>query len=365
MVAPLAGYAHCRPITLSHLNVDELQSDYVLCVCFKDDAALSDALATGYDIRFTASDGTTLLFFERDSWSGGGGSNVTAVFHVCITSVSALVDTTIYLHWGNAAATDASDPANTFATANGYLAAYHLGDGSTISLTDATANHCDLTNHSTTATTGKIGGAVHCSGSSQYLDHTGLSLSGQEVTLSAWIKPTDQLSSYGIMTVYGGGWPTTWTGVSIGLTTDFGPARLGAFGYAGAGWKYALTTYTSGEWQYVAGMFPANAEMSVHRNGVSVSGHTYPTTNISTLRIGYDQWAPSYFKGDICQPRFSITPRSAAWLKLDFWTQKDSDGSSFGSGENQLTFGSVIDAGPTFRAAWVRPQTRLLGGGVI
>ena len=36
----------------------------------------AECLATGYDLRFTAADGTTLLPYERESWAGGGGAPV-------------------------------------------------------------------------------------------------------------------------------------------------------------------------------------------------------------------------------------------------------------------------------------------------
>jgi hypothetical protein len=63
-------------------NVDALLSDFPLGVFFDNDANLVSALATGYDIRFTLDDGTTLLTYERESWTGGGGANATALFWV-------------------------------------------------------------------------------------------------------------------------------------------------------------------------------------------------------------------------------------------------------------------------------------------
>jgi hypothetical protein len=65
-------------------------------------------LATGYDIRFTASDGTTILEYERESWAGGAGTDATAVFWVRVPLIEATGGATLYLYYGKAGASDVS-----------------------------------------------------------------------------------------------------------------------------------------------------------------------------------------------------------------------------------------------------------------
>ena len=69
------------------------------------DAGMSEAMATGYDIRFTDIDGNELPY-ERESWAGGGGAAVTAIFWVKTDVATA--GTYVWCYYGNAAAGDVS-----------------------------------------------------------------------------------------------------------------------------------------------------------------------------------------------------------------------------------------------------------------
>jgi len=65
------------------------------------------------DLRFTKSDGTTLLDYWIESVSGTGSSALATVWIETILLDDA-ADTTIYMYYGNASATAASNGANTF-----------------------------------------------------------------------------------------------------------------------------------------------------------------------------------------------------------------------------------------------------------
>lgn len=78
----LAGWQFRKKITISNTNVGSDLAAFPLLVKITADSDMSTALSTGYDIRFAGSDGTTLLPYERETWSGGGGSAVTAIFWV-------------------------------------------------------------------------------------------------------------------------------------------------------------------------------------------------------------------------------------------------------------------------------------------
>jgi len=105
------AWTNRRKITINHLKVasgvDLLNFPMLMSVT---DAELKTVgsggkvgKSDGTDILFTAGDGTTKLNHELESYSGSAGS--TAAW-VRIPSVSASVDTVVYVYFGNTAAAD-------------------------------------------------------------------------------------------------------------------------------------------------------------------------------------------------------------------------------------------------------------------
>src|ERR1700722_16020854 len=75
----LTGWNYRKQITISHTNVGSSDlTNFPLLVKINNDSDLVSALSNGQDIRFTEGDGTSLLSYERESWSGGNGNPVTA-----------------------------------------------------------------------------------------------------------------------------------------------------------------------------------------------------------------------------------------------------------------------------------------------
>ena len=86
---------------------DDDLTDFPVEVPIVADADIgAECLGTGYDIRFTAADGTTLLPYERESFAVAGGE-ATGIFWV--KSDVATTGTYIWLYYGNAAAGDVSE----------------------------------------------------------------------------------------------------------------------------------------------------------------------------------------------------------------------------------------------------------------
>ena len=93
----------------------------------------------------------------------------------------------IYMCYGNSSiTTDQSNPTGVWDT--NYKGVWHLGNGSTLSGTDAT-NQLNGTNHSATAVTGKAGGGAGFNGSNQNIS-VGTSGLTSGITLEAWIYRT-------------------------------------------------------------------------------------------------------------------------------------------------------------------------------
>lgn len=179
---PLTGYTYCRKITLKPPSAT--LTDFPFPVRINASAEMGAAcLATGYDVRFTASDGTTLLSFERDRWTVTAGE-ATGLWWVKIPSYIHTDWTTIYIHYGNASAVDASD-ASAVWDAN-FVGVYHGGDGTTLSVQDSSQAGNHGTNNGATAAAGIAGGAMSFDGSDSVALGTGVQCDA--FTLSAWLQ---------------------------------------------------------------------------------------------------------------------------------------------------------------------------------
>src|SRR5438067_4149558 len=190
-----------RTLTIDHTKVPSTQANFTVLVSLTDPALKTAANgghvanADGYDIGFYAdSGGTTKLKWEVVKYDGVTGN---LIAWVKIPYVSSSSDTVFYLMYGNGAiTTDQSDPANTWDS--NFKAVWHMGNGSSLSLSDSTSNGNGLANVGATgATAGKIsGGAGPFNGTSQCLKTVNsINLGTNKVTLSAWANITGYTNS--------------------------------------------------------------------------------------------------------------------------------------------------------------------------
>lgn len=107
----LTGWSYRKQITASNTNVGTDLSNFPLLVKIAETGGGSTNIgnnvsdtANGHDIRFTDSDGTTLLSYERESFSVAS-SNLTANFWVKVPMVSHSATTDIYIYYGNSGQT--------------------------------------------------------------------------------------------------------------------------------------------------------------------------------------------------------------------------------------------------------------------
>src|SRR5215469_17104444 len=87
-----------------------LLSEYQVSVVLKSGFDFTKTQVNGADIRFTANDGVTTIPFWLESWNA---SNSSASLWVNVPSIPA-AGTTIYMYYGNASATSASNGNTTF-----------------------------------------------------------------------------------------------------------------------------------------------------------------------------------------------------------------------------------------------------------
>lgn len=191
------AYTYCKPITQFHAKVSNSdQPDFRMGI-FGTDTDLKTVgnggfvqSASGFDIIFTSDrQGQTLIPFDRAVWSA-----TTGLFEFWFKrSLSVSVDTPIYMFFGNSAVmSDQQNKAGTWG--ENYGGVYHMGDGTTLDLTDSSGNGNTGTNHGATACTGQVtGAACFVAGSSQYIDlgnNSSLEITGA-ITIEVWAKYTD------------------------------------------------------------------------------------------------------------------------------------------------------------------------------
>lgn len=272
----------------------------------------SKTKAGGVDIRFTDSDGVTLLPYEIEKWD----TSATSTVWVKVPSIaSASTTDNIYIYYNNPAASD--NATTTGVWDSNFKGVWHLASGTSLSLVDSTANSTSVNNGVTATTTGQIDGAANFNGSSQYIDtggNSGLNITGN-ITLSAWINPT------GV------------SGVQFALAKDNNDGRGYGFGLTGSKVyfeKNGAVTLNSGSnasanaWQLIEVSYDGTT-WSSYLNGAfsaSTTGAAIPSQTTVTVKIGRRDYPgfESYFGGRIDEVRISSTSRSSDWILAEYKT---------------------------------------------
>jgi hypothetical protein len=340
MMLPLAGWGYCKPMTVRTTYLDANLTGYPSIVRITADSAIGAAcLANGYDIRFTKSDGTTLLSYERVSFSVTGGA-ATGIFWVNVDHTTSPA-TQIYCHYGNAAAPDVSNPALTwtaytrrwslreaYSTAAGnYKDSLGVGN---LTLTDADGDSGQGV--------GPIDYAVDLNGDADYLtdaDHADHDPGGA-MTVEAWINHDVFVSLSGYVHHPEAAGYLSWCLRS--LDNYGGTAQLyfqikTASGYSDATGGTQLST---GKVYYCVGVFDKSLgsnRLKVYLHGVlDGQGNSYAediVDGINGINVGAykDVNAGStYLNGKEAEVRYSKDAKSAAWIKFTNFSILSADG---------------------------------------
>lgn len=289
----LTGYTLRKAITIDHTYVDSNLTDFPLLVKFTDDAAIGANIDTnGYNIRFTSSDGETLLKYERQSFDNGG-STATGIFWVKVPTVSGASNTTIYIYYKSAAPSDGADATNVWDS--NFAAIYHMEQdpsGGSGAILDSTANNYDGTSGGSMTSgdlvSGQVGSGIDFDGSNDYItfgigSHSGFS-SG--FTVEAWAKGTSAGGAI-ITSGYDNIYQTDtrpWFLIRSNLGTgaiDFFLRDTAANNFIAASGNNVLDDST---WRHIAGRYNESSSridlfvdgVSV-ANAVSVSNESYGT----------------------------------------------------------------------------------------
>ena len=137
-----SGWKYRRKLTLDNTTsnlgtTSETLTDFtILVVLTSSNIDYSNTQDSGQDLRFTDSDGTTLLSYEIEKWDEAGTSYV----WVKIPQIDINSNTdSIYMYYGNTGASDAQNANNTWD--NNYVSVWHLDETSGTNISDSAGSN--------------------------------------------------------------------------------------------------------------------------------------------------------------------------------------------------------------------------------
>ena len=330
----ITGWTYRKKITIDELKVDADLVDFpVLVKLTSANFDFTKALSTGYDIRFTSSDGTTLLKYERERHDQ---ANSLAEYWVKIPSVSGTVDTDFYIYYRTTDTADGADPTNVW-DAN-FKGVWHQIGAST-TLADAKGVYPFTKKSSTepTEVSGKIYKAQDYDGSDDYAarNDDGLRIS-TALSMETWMKKDSATSGAGAI-IARNGYSVNRQNYRIHLYSDADPAYTKVYAEfvdnAGNGKDLDSDngTITDTNWHYIAATTDLN-NINIYVDGalvktVALGAWTMGTLTNTNTYFGARYYADSlggYFPGLIDEIRLSTLLRSAAWIKASYNTGNDS-----------------------------------------
>lgn len=304
----------------------------------------SEALRTGRDLRFSKPDGTPMPF-EIDSYDSTAGK--AAIWVLADTVKGGSKGALLRLYWGNPAAAASGDSDKVFTSANGFLAAWHLGGryqnprpNSVPGGKEAVAGNYDADEQ----TAGMIGLADSLDGGNPG-DHLQtwqpLDSISKGFTFSMWARPVGAAPWQRLMD-FGNG--AAQNNLLLGRVGSSDSLYFENWNGTGRSAISAAGAILPGEWQLFA-VTVAGKSARIYRNGVEVAAGDFTDSIASGQRlsnyIGRSNWsADAYFRGVIDEPEVSFAARSADWIKLAYANQKP--------GQALLSFTAPILCTPRF-----------------
>ena len=314
-----SNWSSRKKITIQTANVDADLTDFPLYVKISADGDMTEAQADGDDIRFTNSDGETLLKYEEESWTGGGGAAVTANFWVKSAVTTAGTGATdIYIYYGNADAADGQDAANVW-DAN-YKAVWHLTN-----LTDSTVNGHTMTayNTPTAGATGKVGNCYSFDrASSEYLADTPQIFDAPPYTLEAWFYTVDSTNYQAIFSNWKGISDVNYVAIDIHMGLAAGPFEITSVYSSGV--RARTQPCTANAWHYGVGTQLTTSNRVAILDADFANKDTNTEERLMSGQTGVsigaiaDLTPGSYFDGSIDEVRVSNIVRSDAWIKFGY-----------------------------------------------
>jgi hypothetical protein len=361
-------------VTVDAAEVDADLTDFPVYVDLGDLPAgfHTHVNSDGSDIRVTTSDGATEVPREVVTYDAATDSGE---IHFK-GDLSNTTDTTFYIYYGNATATEPAVDATYGAEnvwTNGYKGVWHMQDGTTLSAVDSTSNDNDGTISTPSATSGKIDGAGSFNGTSDRIILPRTTSLSQTTgwTLQAWTYATAAPQGPGVIAeAYAGAESSTNDSdvqYELGFGINEGPGGSSALkiGYYNGTWHTVTDpagNATTNTWLSIAGSWNGTT-LALYKNGSSVAssnpGSAVPT-GAGKFFIGRRHDAAgsvNFFPGYIDEVRISSAARASTWISTEYNNQS-APSTFYAVGAEEEDVG----AGTPARELRLRGGIRLNGG---
>ncbi len=268
--------------------------------------------ANGYDIAFTAANGSTILSHQLESYNAATGA---IEFWVRFPTLSASINTEFYIHFGNTSIT--TDQSNTNVWDSNYRMVLHLNN----SYNDASGNGTNGINSGTVSAAGQIGNAVNFNSGGDLITVVDngvspLDISGN-ITISLWIRIANVGDGPDIITKgsFTDGY-SVWVNGSGGLRFQINNDAL----------QGPNGQITDNVWTYLAFTRASNGDRVIYRNGAEVaSDNSSASFSVSDDDLFISTTAFEYL-GRVDEVRISNNTRDSAWIATEYNNQNNPAG---------------------------------------
>jgi hypothetical protein len=271
---------------------------------------------SGFDIVFsTDKAGASKVPWEIEFFDKPSGTLVAWVNVATLNGSAAAANSSLYMCYGDATITTAQNTPTQVWDAN-YAGVWHLGNGTTLSGNDSTANanHASGLN-GTIAAAGQIDGGASFNGSTTYVNipTSATTSPASALTLSCWAKAvSSSLQEYIIK------WASNnyyFLRINASNAVEFSVNHLQTL---------AFTASYVGVWMYFAGTFDGSIE-KLYTNGVLRTSATITSaTDVNTAPInfgGIGSFPTQMYQGIMDECRLSLVARSADWIVTEYNNQ--------------------------------------------
>ena len=301
-----ADFNHSMQITFSGYDKAETLTNFPVLVELGPMVPAVCSSPNGGDLRFTDSDGVTLLTHEIDTWEAGGTS------YAWVKVPQLTNNASIWAHFGNASDTTApSYTSDGSAWSDGFRGVWHMAESNAL---DSTAYGHDGTQGGNVDGTGLIGGAQDFPTGNNWLSvPAGLSGTGNSMTLMGLVNLRGASGDYqAIMSErYAGD-----GNVEMALYCNQGKL---AFGFFDGAWHRVIETavFPEDEWVHVAGTYDGHT-LRLYQNGEQIlaSGDLNRPlpVGVNGWYIGHRHDNVDSWDGFLDEMRVGHVTRSSNWV---------------------------------------------------
>jgi len=314
----LSGWDNRKKLTINQTKIDENLTDLpVLVELTSANFDFSKANSDGFDIRFTSSDGKTLLKYERERYDS---ANSLAEYWVNVPLVSSTAATDFYIYYKIADTPDGADPENVW-DAN-FKMVQHMKDNTVSTILDSTANNNDGTKiaaNQPIETTGKTAKGENFDGNDDAISIVrAIPFGTNPFTVEFWLKAKPGFF-YNALFDEGRSWDASRAGYQLFLTNGLLRYNISD----GNGHWQEIVVPNSPDlrddvWHHCVWTYDGfDSRFYLDTGLLTTDPWAYGSGNpTDVFKIGIS-WINSMY-GIIDEFRVSDTARSAAWVKASY-----------------------------------------------